>query len=111
MPYRILVDENTSPRVADRLRSNGHEAKHVNETVGDGTSDRAIVEFAAENGYAVLTADTDFLHPEHRRSVRVIYYGDGDLTVTEIVETIDRLSRIVPEQSELPRPTSLTAWR
>ena len=29
MPYRILVDENTSPRVAELLRDRGYGATHV----------------------------------------------------------------------------------
>jgi predicted nuclease of predicted toxin-antitoxin system len=40
--YRILVDENTSPRVARLLRSNGHDAIHVTGALAVGATDSEI---------------------------------------------------------------------
>lgn len=60
MAYRILVDENIDPQTADLLCDQGHDATHVEEALGKGTEDPPIVDHARENGYLVLTNDTDF---------------------------------------------------
>jgi len=44
MTYHVLIDENTSPRVAELLRGNGHEATHVTTTLQEGVSDREIAD-------------------------------------------------------------------
>jgi len=43
MSLRILVDENTSPRLVAHLREAGHDASHVLDTLGEGASDGQIV--------------------------------------------------------------------
>lgn len=47
MTYRILVDENTSPRVAELLREKGHKAAHVSEALKVGATDQEIVTYWA----------------------------------------------------------------
>lgn len=76
MSLRILVDENTSPRLVAHLRKAGHEASHVLDTLGDGASDGRIVSYAEERGYAVLTHDDDFLVPERWERARILYYPE-----------------------------------
>lgn len=49
MGYRVLVDENTSPRVAESLRGKGHEAVHVLDALDEGVDDREIATFAKDN--------------------------------------------------------------
>ena len=39
MEYRVLVDENTSPRVAEALRGKGVAADHVHEALAEGVGD------------------------------------------------------------------------
>ncbi|GAA0716832.1 hypothetical protein GCM10009060_04990 [Halorubrum trapanicum] len=51
MAYRVLVDENTSPRVAEALRGKGVAADHVHEALSEGVDDESIAAFAREGGY------------------------------------------------------------
>lgn len=110
MRYRILVDENTSPRVAESLRGKGHAADHVHEVLEEGVDDEAIISVARERGYAVLTHDADFLDPERRGSVSVVYYGDDTLDTYEIADRVDELISWVPDPEDLPPVTNLLEW-
>jgi predicted nuclease of predicted toxin-antitoxin system len=57
---KFLVDENLSPLVATGLRDAGHDAAHVRDVGLRTAGDTAVLEFARENGYVVVSADTDF---------------------------------------------------
>lgn len=57
---RVLLDANLSPRVASALRASGHQTLHVGEVDLLTATDEAILEWAADHGYAVATADSDF---------------------------------------------------
>ena len=57
---RLLVDANLSPVVAARLRDAGHEAIHVYDVGLAQARDEAIVEYALEHDYVVVSSDTDF---------------------------------------------------
>jgi predicted nuclease of predicted toxin-antitoxin system len=50
------------------LRNRGHDATHVEETLGKETADEAIAEYARDEVYLILTNDRDFLDPERSRS-------------------------------------------
>jgi len=68
MDYRVLVDENTSPRVAESQRGKGITAEHVHEALSEGVDDDTIAAFARENGSVALTHDPDFLDPSERNT-------------------------------------------
>jgi hypothetical protein len=110
MTYRVLIDENTSPRVAELLRGNGHEATHVTTTLQAGVSDRDIADYAAENGCVVLTRDDDFLLPEYRGDITVLYYSDDVADASEIADRVDRVSQYVPDPADLPQVTNIGSW-
>lgn len=57
---RLLLDANLSPRVAEVLRVSGHETLHVGDLDMLTAADETILEWAAEHGYVVITADSDF---------------------------------------------------
>ena len=57
---RFLVDANLSPRVAAGLTSAGFDSVHVAEVGLLTASDQAILDYAAENGLVIVSADTDF---------------------------------------------------
>ena len=110
MTYRILVDENTSPRVAELLRGKGHDAVHVHDVLGEGATDERISAYAESNGYVVLTHDDDFLLPEHRHRVRILYYADDTLDSYEIADRVASVVRYVPEPSDIPAVTNIGEW-
>ena len=57
---KILLDANLSPRVARALRADGYETIHVGDVGLLTAEDEAILEWAAQHGYVVATADADF---------------------------------------------------
>lgn len=58
----------------------------------------------------VLTHDSDFLDPEKRGPVPVVYYGDDTMDTYEIADRVDELISWVPDPGDLPLVTNLTEW-
>jgi arginase family enzyme len=110
MEYRVLVDENTSPRVAESLRGKGITAKHVHEALSEGVDDNTIATFARENGSVVLTHDPDFLDPGTRSGVPVFYYSDDTMDSYEIADRVAELIKWVPDPADVPPLTNLNDW-
>lgn len=57
---KLLIDANLSPKVAEGLREAGFDAVHVTDLDLLTASDDAIFDRAVEDGYVVVTADSDF---------------------------------------------------
>jgi predicted nuclease of predicted toxin-antitoxin system len=68
---RFLVDANLSPRVAEWLRSQRHDAAHVFEIGLNEAGDHRILEEAARKRRLLLTVDLDFRELLARSSGRV----------------------------------------
>lgn len=68
---RFLVDANLSPRVAEWLRGNGHDAAHVFDLGLHEAGDPRIFDEAVGRGQIVLTSDLDFGEVLARSSGRV----------------------------------------
>jgi predicted nuclease of predicted toxin-antitoxin system len=57
---RFLVDANLSPRVAELLRSHGHDALAVRDAGLADASDDEILDHAVADNRTVISHDTDF---------------------------------------------------
>jgi predicted nuclease of predicted toxin-antitoxin system len=57
---RLLVDANLSPKVAAGLRDAGFEAMHVADLDLLAATDDQIFDRAVDDGFVVVTADSDF---------------------------------------------------
>lgn len=57
---RLLLDANLSPKLLEPLTNAGFETVHVADAGLLRASDGAIFEYAADQGYVVVTADSDF---------------------------------------------------
>ncbi|WP_026533770.1 DUF5615 family PIN-like protein [Arthrobacter sp. H14] len=57
---RLLLDANLSPKLVEPLTTVGYESIHVADVGLLRSSDDAIFEYAANEGYVVITADSDF---------------------------------------------------
>lgn len=57
---RFIVDENMPRLFAGILRERGFDASHVQEIGYNSTDDELILDFAAANGYVIITFDLDF---------------------------------------------------
>ena len=58
---KFLLDEHINPAVASGLENRGHEATTVVDEGLTSLEDGRILNYAFENGYAVVTNDDDFL--------------------------------------------------
>lgn len=57
---RFIIDAQLPPALARFLTANGHEAAHVGDRGLQAASDRAIWDFAIEDGAVIVTKDEDF---------------------------------------------------
>lgn len=59
---KLLFDENLSRKLADVVQGLFPGSLHVTQAgLSSGTPDRQIWEYAAQNGFAIITADNDFI--------------------------------------------------
>ncbi len=59
---KLLFDENPSFRLAEAITQLFPGSVHITRTtLTRGTSDRTIWEYAAQNGFTIVTADSDFV--------------------------------------------------
>jgi predicted nuclease of predicted toxin-antitoxin system len=59
---KLLFDENLSRKLVELVRDKFPGSVHVTQVgLSSGTSDREIWDYAKRRGFAVVTADTDFV--------------------------------------------------
>jgi hypothetical protein len=59
---KLYLDENLSPRLAERLRARGLDATSAHEVGNVGVDDRTQLRYATQQGRAIVTADVvDFV--------------------------------------------------
>ncbi|MDY7081684.1 MAG: DUF5615 family PIN-like protein [Halobacteria archaeon] len=107
MSYRILCDEHVEPQTVNHLENSGHTAEHVGDTVELSATDVELAEYARENGYIILTNDTDFLDDSMFPDTKVLYYSDNTCSAYELAQMVDERASYVPDQDNLQRVTFL----
>jgi len=89
---KLLFDENLSFRLVAAFADIFPESRHVRDAGLLGGEDRAIWEFAAQEGFSLVSKDTDF----YDRSVlygappKVIWLRIGNSTVAETANVLRR---------------------
>jgi predicted nuclease of predicted toxin-antitoxin system len=59
---KLLFDENLSHRLVDAIQDLFPDSAHISRVgLTSGTTDRQIWDYAKQNGFAIITADTDFV--------------------------------------------------
>jgi len=58
--FKLLTDENISPRVVAFLRENGFNVLDVKESALNGTTDHILLELALKEQRFIMTHDADF---------------------------------------------------
>lgn len=87
---KLLLDQNISHRVLDRIRQWMPEAKHVKDVGLEGATDRHIWNFAKTQNYSIITFDSDFYdmvtllgHPP-----KIIWLRMGNTSTQYLAETL-----------------------
>ncbi len=87
---RLLFDENLSYRLISILTAEYPESAHVRDLGLKGAADQSIWQFARDNGYAVVSKDSDFRdqsfvtgHPP-----KVIWLDVGNVSTTVIINIL-----------------------
>ncbi len=98
---KLLFDHQLSPRLARRLDDLFPGSSHVWLHALDRSDDRDIWDFARQNGYALVTKDSDFRDLSVLRGFppKVIWLRLGNCTTTQIEELI-RSHHPIVEQFE-----------
>ena len=78
------------------------------EAVGGGQE--TVAAFAAQNEYAILTHDSDFLAADDSEQVRVLHYADDTVPPEELAAKLLRLGAAVQSNDDLAEVTYLGSW-
>ena len=88
---KLLFDQNISHRVVLRLQDRYPEIKHVRDFNLQFATDRHIWSFAKENGYALVTFDSDFndLATLYGHPPKIIWLRFGNTLTQELASKIE----------------------
>ncbi len=91
---RLLFDHNLSPKLVSRLADAYPESAHVSFPGLDRASDAQVWKFARDEGYTIVTQDTDFsdLMAMEGYPPKVVWIRRGNCSTSE-VETLLRTNR------------------
>lgn len=94
---RFLVDAQLPPALARWLSANGHQAEHVFDFGGDGTTDTAIWLHAVEISAVIVTKDEDFPHRvmQNANGPQVVWVRVGN-TRRAVLLLLDWFGQLLP---------------
>jgi predicted nuclease of predicted toxin-antitoxin system len=87
---KLLFDENISPRLSTAILEVFPGSVHVRSVGLSATSDEAVWNHAASNGFAIVSKDSDF----HQRSLfygfppKVVWVRTGNCSTDQIIDLI-----------------------
>jgi predicted nuclease of predicted toxin-antitoxin system len=105
---KLLFDANLSPTLVRRLEDLFPGSAHVFETgLARSTSDARIWDYAAEHGYTIVTADSDFLDLAKSRGAppKVVRLENCDYRTSRLEAILRRNAVRITELEKSPRNT------
>jgi len=94
--FMILTDEHIAGGVVQQLRKNGVKVERVEDTVGKGTPDPDVLEYAHQNGYTLLTHDERITNHVKSRTDAGLHYN-GVFIAGDHLKGTKGIGRIVSE--------------
>ena len=87
---KLLFDQNISFRIIHLLSDNFADCRHVGSLGLNDCNDREIWQFAKQNGFTVVTFDSDFFDIATLRGFppKIVWLRTGNLSTAEIAERI-----------------------
>lgn len=98
MDKKLLIDAQLPHLMCEIFNSKGVDAIHVDDLPsGDESTDGEIITFADQNGYMVVSKDTDFYHSHmlHQRPARLLLIQTGNIKNRELFDLIRRNEEII----------------
>ncbi len=96
-----MVDMPVSPRIAEWLREEGHDAIHAWEVGLERATDEKILNFAIEEKRVIITADLDYsrlIAISFTKEPGIILFRKGDYSEKELKERLKHVLEIIPEK-------------
>ena len=83
---KLLLDQNLSPRLADKLQALYPDSTHVRNVGIHDSPDQAVWLYAASHGFTIVSKDSDFHHWSFLRGAppKVIWIKRGNCSTYEI---------------------------
>lgn len=109
---KLLLDENLSPRLTESLQDLFPGTAHVDGCGLGAASDEEIWRFAKENGYVIVSKDSDFFDRSalYGRPPKVVWLRLGNCT-TRYLEDVLRRSEHTLAALEASQDTTLILFR
>lgn len=89
---RLLLDQNLSPRLVTALADIYPESAHVRDFGMAMSPDHEVLQFARENGFILVSKDSDFLDPQIVRGspTKTVWIRRGNCSTREIENILRR---------------------
>lgn len=96
---KLLFDQNISFRLVKAINSEIPESKQVRELGLDNKTDKEIWTFAKENGYSIVTFDSDFFDLSNLLGSppKIIWLRFGNRNTQALIEIILRKRHVIKE--------------
>lgn len=95
---KFLVDAQLPPSLAQWLRAAGADAAHVEQVGLRDAADQEIRDYAARQGYILITKDKDFLPSSgsHLSGLQIVWIRTGNISNRLLLDRLEaRWQRIV----------------
>ncbi len=87
---KLLIDQNLSPKLVNNFRDLFPESKHVSNIGLDKSPDTEIWDYAKNNGFIILSKDTDFININALRGFppKIIWLKHKNCSTFEIIRIV-----------------------
>ncbi len=101
---KLLFDQNISFRVVRELQNYFPEAKQVRELNLENATDRQIWDYAKQNGYTIITFDSDFIDLTVLSGIppKVIWLRFGNTSTDNLIKILIDNQTLIREFIENP---------
>jgi predicted nuclease of predicted toxin-antitoxin system len=111
MQLRLLLDEDTKSALARHLSKSAHETERVVgvDSLGPGSTDREVMEYARSTNRIIVTHDDDFANTNLRDKHQGVFYCPNQrLPPFEVYRIINEVVASYPNRESFPAVVYLT---
>ena len=112
---KLLLDEMYPRVIADQLRGRGHDVMSVHDAPGRGSQDADVLEYARQEGRAIVTENVRDFRPLAERAIEageshggLVFTTDRRWPRHDVGGLIDALDRLLLEHPD--QPVTMETW-